>query len=205
MEKATTGPGRKAGESAAGAGAGARVLREIIRTPAFLEMIKTNSQGLDPAEARELVRAFLWEDPELSLSMVGTVPELVNYLAAAVLELGRQMNNFPGGLLEQYVEQAAAEIDLDVFRQYPEVFGPLLENMGGYRAAAAGFGAAVNATARFVTRAAKRNPDFVRDAVSGVDWREIGRAAFAVARSLARWLLQAGAGVFITGRNKRAS
>lgn len=175
--------------TAGGAGAGARVLREIIRTPAFLELIKVNSSDLDPEAARELVRTLMWEDVELSLSLVGTLPEVVNYLAAALLELGGQMNGFPGGLLRQFVEQAAAEIDLETLKEFPATFSPLLEKVGFGRAAAIGFGRAVNAGARFVTEAQGKNPDFVRDAMSGVDGRELARAVFAVARSLARWAL----------------
>lgn len=176
-------------DRAGGPGAGARVLREIIRTPAFRELIKVNSRDLDPDSARELVRTFLWEDVELSLSLVGTVPEVVNYLAAAVLELGMLMRVFPEGLLREYVGQAFAEIDLDVLRRYPETFAPLLESAGFASAAALGFGRAVNATARYVAGVARRNPDFLRDAMSGVDGRLVARAAAAAVRSAARWAL----------------
>lgn len=167
-------------------GAGARVLREIIRTPAFLQIIKVNASDLDPESARVAVRTFLWEDPELSLSMMGTVPEVVNYLVAAVIELGRQVNNFPGGLLEQYVSQMASEIDVAALREVPGTFAPLLETVNFKEAAAATFGTTVNAVAGMVNRAAAHNPYFLRDAVSGVDWREVLRAALAVTRSAAR-------------------
>lgn len=171
------------------AGAGARVLREIIRTPAFLEIIKMNAKDLDPESAREVVRTFLWEDVELSLSVVGTVPEVVNYLTAFVLELGKQMNDFPGGLLEQYVEKIVAEIDLDVLMEYPGVFGPLLENVWFKDAAATAIGRTVNAATALLIKTIKQNPDFLRDTLSQVDGRQALRAVFAVAGSAIRWVI----------------
>jgi hypothetical protein len=189
MKNATVGSGQiSAIPTSCRPGAGSRVLREIIRTPAFLEIIKLHASGLDPESARELVRAFLWEDVELSLSLVGTVPEMVNYLAAAALELGRQMNNFPGGLLDQYVTQIGSEIDVEVLNEFPGVFGPLLENIRFKETAAMGLGKAVNAGAGFVNRAAASNPHFVRDLCSEVDGREVLRASFAVGRSVMKWL-----------------
>ena len=169
-------------------GLGARVLREIIRTPAFLQIIKMNARDFDPESAREVVRTFLWEDADLSLSLVGTIPELVNYLAAMVLELGKQMNNFPGGLLDQYVSQIATEIDVELFKEYPEVFGRLLENVRFSEAAAVAVGKTVTALAGTVTRTAARNPDFLRDILGQIDGRAVFRAVMAVMRSALRWI-----------------
>ena len=189
MKNATLGSGQiSAIGKPSQAGAGSRVLREIIKTPAFLEIIKLHAKGFDPESARELVRTFLWEDVELSLSLVGTVPEMVNYLAAAVLELGAQMNNFPGGLLDQYVMQIGSEIDVEVLKEFPRVFGPMLDNIRFKETAAIGLGKAVNAGAAFVNRAAESNPHFVRDLCSEVDGREVLRASFAVSRSVMKWL-----------------
>jgi hypothetical protein len=183
------------------AGAGARVLREIIRTPAFLEIIKMHARDLDPESAREAVRTFLWEDPEISLSLIGTMPEVVNYAVAALLELGRQMESYPEGLLDQFVREIAAEIDVERIRQLPAVLGPMIEKTGSGEAAATAFGKTVNAMAGVTNRAAARNPYFLRDAVSGVDWKEVLRAGAAVARSAALWLASGVSRLFGGGRS----
>ncbi len=199
MENATLGSGHFVAVTGGGSpaeapgenrgGAGARVLREIIRTPAFLEIIKTNSKGFDPEDARELVRTFVWEDVELSLSFVGNIPELINYLAAAVLELGTQMNNFPGGLLDQFVTQVGSGIDLELLKQYPAVFSPLLENIRFAELAAVGVGNAVNAGADAIVKAVQKNPDLLRDTLGQVEGRKVLRAALALARSAVRWVV----------------
>jgi hypothetical protein len=173
--------------SVEGAGAGARVIREVIRTPAFLEIIKTNMAELDPESARYAIRTVLWEDPELTLSLASTAPQVVNYLVEAVLELGRQLNHFPGPLLDAFMDQLGTGFDAGRVRELPGVYSPLLEKVDFQRKAARAAGAAVNAVARTINRAAERNPYFLRDAVTGVDGREIGRAVFAVMRSACLW------------------
>lgn len=171
--------------------AGARVMREIMRTPAFLELIKTNMVALDPEGARMAVRTILWEDPELTLSLASTVPDVVSYLVEAVLELGRQLNQFPAPLLDAFIDQLASGVDAQAFREIPGVYGPLMEKVGFPEKATRMFGSAVNAVARAINRSAEKNPYFVRDSMEAVDGREVARAAFSVTRSLALWALSA--------------
>jgi len=178
------------------AGAGARVIREIMRTPAFLEIVKTNMGGWDPEGARLAVRTLLWEDPEFALSLAGIAPELVNYLVEAVLELGRQMNTFPAPLLDAFVDQLTEAVDIDSARQVPEVYGPLLEKVDIQRRLRPAIGAAVNLVSRTINRAAEKNPYFVRDACAAVDGREAVRAAWAVTKSIALWGFSAAAKLF---------
>ena len=110
-------------------GVGTRVLREIIRTPAFQEIIKTNMTELDPDEAGHLVRTAFWEDLNLSLSLMGTSPVVVNYLIEAFLELGRQLNQFPAGLLNEFISNITSDMDNDALTEIPEVYGQLLEKV----------------------------------------------------------------------------
>jgi hypothetical protein len=193
MEGNVAGAGISRGE---GAGAGARVIREIIRTPAFLEIIKTNMAGLDPEGAGIAVRTLLWEDPELALSLASLTPDVVNYLVEAVLELGRQLNTFPGPLLDAFVDQLSKGVDVDRMREVPLVLGPVMEKVDFPQRAARAAGAVVNAVARTINRAAERNPYFLRDSIAGVDSREVGRAAFAVLRSACLWGFSAMVNIF---------
>jgi hypothetical protein len=179
-----------------GAMAGARVIREIIRTPAFLEIIKTNMTALDPEGARMAVRTVLWEDPELTLSLAGTAPEIINYLVEAVLELGRQLNQFPAPLLDAFLDQLMNGVNVEGMREVPAAYAPLLDKIDGKQRARVAMGAAINAVARAVNKAAAGNPNFVRDSMPVVDGREVGRAARAVARSTALWCFSGMARLF---------
>jgi hypothetical protein len=162
-------------------------MREVIRTPAFLEIIKTNMVALDPEGARLAVRTVLWEDPELTLSLAGTAPEAINYLVEAVLELGRQLEQFPAPLLDAFLDQLIGGIDTGSLREVPAVYGPLMEKMGFPQRAASALSAAVNALARAINRTAAQNPQFLRDSMEAVDGGEVARAAWAIARSMALW------------------
>ncbi len=163
------------------------MMREVIRTPAFLEIIKSNMSSADPERARLAVRTVLWEDPELTLSLAGVAPEVVNYLIEAVLELGRQLNGFPAPLLSAFLDELGRGVNSAGLREIPDVYGPLIEKTELAKKAAPAFGAAVNAGSRAVNRAAGRNPYFVGDLMGAIDGRQLARAAFAVARSILLW------------------
>lgn len=169
-------------------GAGARVLKEIIRTPAFLDIVRTNVKGLDRESAREVAKALIWEDMELSLGIVGTLPEFVNYLVAFAGELAVQMSPIPAELLGQYLSQAVSDIDVEAIRELPRALAPLVESAGLGEAAVKAFGGMVNAAAALVNRAAESNPHFIRDSVCAVDFGELGRASFAIMRSCTLWI-----------------
>jgi hypothetical protein len=161
------------------------------RARAFAEIIKTNMMAVDPECARQAVRTMMWEDPALSLSLAGVTPDVVNYLVEAVLELGRTMNQFPGPLLDAFVDQMVGGIDTARIREVPAVYGPLFEKIDMPGRTRKAFGQAVNAAAQMINRTAAKNPYFLRDAVSEVDGRQVARAALAVGRSALLWGLSA--------------
>lgn len=111
------------------AGAAARVLREFIRTPTFLEMVKTNLPRENPEAARQLIRTFLWEDAMFSLSIVQSLPAVFNNLVEALMELGRQLDHFSDDLLEEFVTAFSGEMGTGSTQTLAEVYGPLLSRM----------------------------------------------------------------------------
>jgi hypothetical protein len=131
----------------------------------------------------------MWEDAELSLSLIGSVPQIINYMGAAGLELGKQMKNFPPALLDQYVPQVLGEINMDTFKAYPEVYGPLFDSMKVAEAVPVFMGMAVNMGTGLVINAAEKNPNFVGDALSQVNGRQVLKAGFAIIRSGLRWMV----------------
>lgn len=175
---------REQQETAMEAGAGARIIREVIRTPTFVELIKTNTTGLEPEKARELVRVLMFEDINLSLSLGGTTPDVVNYLIEAVLEVGRQLDQFPGPLLDAFVDELGARIDREKLAELPRVYGVVFDKVRGRDRMVKGLGALITSSARAVNRAARSDPYFLRDVFANVDGIEVLRASFAVTRSV---------------------
>ena len=160
-----------------------RLLREIIRTPAFVEVIKTNLGTFDQESARELVRTLMHEDVELSVGIAATIPQVLNYLAAALAEFGRQLDNLPEGIGDQYLEEFTLGIDSARFREIADVYRPLLERIDFKRTMISAFGKTVNALAEAINSTASRNPYFLRDALTDVDGKQVFRAVLAVAGS----------------------
>lgn len=111
------------------AGAGARILTEVIKTPAFVELIKTNAFELEPESAASLVHALLWQDSAFALAMAAASPRYVNYLAVAAIELGRSLSAFPTPLLRDFVTQLIDGIDTTKIAEMPEAYRQVFEGM----------------------------------------------------------------------------
>ena len=88
-----------------------RILRELIRTPKFKETVVILLNSIDPPSARRLVRTLFWQDPGLLLSILGSLPALVNVASEALAEVANQMNTMPPPLLQDFLNQVVAGID----------------------------------------------------------------------------------------------
>ena len=106
------------------AGLKTRVLRELIRTPAFRELVKLNLAESEPERARELVRTILWEDPNLSLSAAAVSPDKINGLIVALHELGMQLSNLTPELVDAFFAELGERFDRESLRQTSQVWAP---------------------------------------------------------------------------------
>ncbi len=88
-----------------------RILGELVRTPKFKEAVIILLNSIDPPAARRLVRTFMWGDPGLLMSIMGSLPALINTTSEALAELAAQMNSMPGPLLQDFLNQVFAGID----------------------------------------------------------------------------------------------
>lgn len=110
-------------------GTGTRVLRELIRTPVFMEIVKSDLANIDPKRARGLIESLLWTDPNLSLSMVGVIPDLFNYLVECILTLGKELGKFTPEMLGAFLDSLGERIDTDRLKEIPAVYGSLLRGI----------------------------------------------------------------------------
>jgi len=88
-----------------------RILRELIRTPKFKEVVMVLLNSIDPPSARALVRTFMWGDPGLLMSIMGSLPQMINTGSEALAELAAQMNTMPPLLLQDFLNRVFAGID----------------------------------------------------------------------------------------------
>ncbi len=88
-----------------------RILRELIRTPKFKEALIILLNSIDPPAARRLVRTFMWGDPGVLMSIMGSLPQMINTGSEAMAELAAQMNTMPPLLLQDFLNRVFAGVD----------------------------------------------------------------------------------------------
>lgn len=178
------------------------VMAEIIRTPLFKEILNNYLNEIDPKAGAETARTLLWEDPELILSLLASVPSFMNWTVAFLNEIAKEASEkFPPQLLKQFLENMGTDIDKDmlgecagnctklvkgVLDESPELESALLSAVKGPVAAATGRG--LDNAARYVNEKQREDPAFLGDLFSGVvskvDGREFSTAAASVANAV---------------------
>lgn len=103
-----------------------RVLREVLRTPAFRELIAINTAPLDAEEGRRLIETILRENPELPLDLLSSAPSVVDAATASAMALGEQLAGMPRPLLFAYLDGLIAAVDEDRLEALPRVWGPIV-------------------------------------------------------------------------------
>jgi hypothetical protein len=88
-----------------------RILRELLRTPKFKEAIMILLNSIDPPAARRLVRTFFWQDPGLLMSIIGSLPSLINLGSEALAEVADQLSSMPPPLVQDLFFQVITGID----------------------------------------------------------------------------------------------
>lgn len=105
------------------------LLREVLRTPPLKELILLQMKGIDPDNAPGLVKAMLWEDPDISMSLFGSLPDMVNWLLEFLLELGRQLNDLPEPFLGQVLEVLGDDLNRDRLKEIPVIYARLIQHL----------------------------------------------------------------------------
>jgi len=108
------------------AGLGSRIWREIVKTPAFRQIIALHLTDLEPSRAREAVHSLIWADPNFSLNLATVSPQVVNYLVEALLELSRQWQSLPPELADAFLRETLADIDREKIAAAQQALAPHL-------------------------------------------------------------------------------
>ncbi|MDP8225003.1 MAG: hypothetical protein P9L99_16710 [Candidatus Lernaella stagnicola] len=106
-----------------------RVMRELLRTPAFREIAKLVMRDSDAPANGDLVKTLMWEDPNLSLSAAASAPRAVNHLLASIAELGRQLQQLPPDLTAAFLNNLAAELETARVAEIHEAWAPIVERL----------------------------------------------------------------------------
>lgn len=105
------------------------LVRELIRTPGFKELLLIHLRDINPENASELVKTAVWEDVAFTMSAIGASPDLINWLAQALVELGVQLNNFTLDILRDFLVQLGRDLDVEKLKSVPGAYAPLVNQL----------------------------------------------------------------------------
>ncbi len=133
------------------------IVRELIRTPGFKELLLLHLRDINPDNAREVVKAAIWEDVVFTMSALGATPQMVNWLTEALIELGVQLNNFTLDILRDFLVKLGQDLDVEKLKSLPGAFAPLANDLLlNDREALNGLIAGLGAIAEDMARAGER-------------------------------------------------
>ena len=169
-------------ENSAAMPAAGGVMKEVLSTPFVKDLIRSNLQNIKPDKTHPLVNALIWQDPEVILSILGSIPSVVNSCTGALAEAGKQINEkFSPILLRDYVGSILKDIDTEELKALAEAYAALIRNLWEvspeFREAVGKaitedapplIGKGINSAARFVNEASKEDPQVVSKFVSNV-------------------------------------
>lgn len=105
------------------------LLREVLRTPPLKELILLQMKGIDPDNASGLVRTMMWEDPDVSMSLFGSLPDMVNWLLEFLLELGRQLDDLPEPFLGEILKVLGEDVNRERLQEIPVIYARLIQRL----------------------------------------------------------------------------
>ena len=106
------------------------VIKEILATPFVKDLIRSSLKSAACENDPPLVRTLLWEDPEVSLAVLSTLPHLANRCTGALAEAGREIDEkFSPHLLKDYLTAMGNDIDTDRLKTCVEVWEKIIFNL----------------------------------------------------------------------------
>lgn len=88
-----------------------RIAGELLRNPRFKKSLIILLSSIDPESARGLVRTLFWEDSDVTLSVIGAAPDIVNTCIEALAEVAGQVETMPAPLLGEVLARLLSEVD----------------------------------------------------------------------------------------------
>lgn len=178
------------------------VLKEVLSTPFVKDLIRSNLQSRKPDKSHPLVIALIWQDPEVILSVLGSIPPVVNSCVGALGEAGKQLNEkFSPELLRDYLGSIINDIDTDEFKVLIEAYATMIKNLWEAspelreavsktitQEAPPLIGQGINSATRFINEVSKNDPrvvsKFVSDVVANIDGDEFRDATHSIVNAV---------------------
>ena len=178
------------------------VMKEVLSTPFVKDIIRSNLNSIKPDKSHPLVKALIWQDPEIILSILGTIPPLINSCIGALAETGKQVSEkLSPELIRNYFASILKDIDIKEFKALAESYTNLIKNLWEVspelREALAKaitcdapplIGKGINSATHFINEVNKSDPrvvsKFVSDVVANIDGDEFKDATHTIVNAV---------------------
>lgn len=167
------------------------VMKEILKTPFVKDLIRSSLNRAACENDPPVVSTLLWEDPEISLAVLSTLPHLINRCTGALADTGREIDEkFAPRLLKDYLMAMGEDIDTDRAIACADIWGKIISNLWEtspeFRKNLADYlslnlprmlGSGVTATARFINEIDRQDHGavsrFVAKTLDNTDGKEV--------------------------------
>jgi hypothetical protein len=174
------------------------VMKEVLSTPFVKDIFRSNLQDIKPDKTHPMVNAFIWQDPEVNLALLASIPRVVNSCTGALAEVVKQLNEkFSSDLLRDYVGSILKDIDTEEMKALVEAYVALGKNLWDAspefremvgksltQDAPPLIGNGISAACRLVNEVSKENPQvvsrFVSDVAKNIDGDEFKDATHTI-------------------------
>lgn len=174
------------------------VIKEILRTPLFNEMIREYFYSIDSKNGLSFAKTLLTEGSEVGIYIIDALPSIINFILAAALQSASQMyNSYPPAFLKSIIVRIIDEVDKeslqkvislnkalvkDIILESPELPATIIEALKGPGANAIGEG--INSAVRNINDLQAEHPELIGDiltsVVATIDKKEFSKAATAL-------------------------
>jgi hypothetical protein len=160
-----------------------------------------NLQNIKPDKSHPLVNTLLWQDAEVILAVLGSLPAIVNSVTGALAEVGKQFGeNFPPEVLRDYLASVLKDIDTDELKALPAAYATLIKKIWDVspelreavgraitQDAPPLIGRGINSATRLINEVSKDDPlavsKFVSDVAANIDGDEFRNATHTIANA----------------------
>jgi len=181
---------------------GGGVLKEVLATPFVKDIIRSTLKSRKPDKTHPLVMALIWQDPEVILSILGSIPPVVNSCVGALAEVGNQVNEkLSPEMIRDYFASILNDIDAEQIKALAEAYATLIKNLWEVspelreavdktitQEAPPLIGQGINSATRFINEVNKSDPrkvsKFVSDVVANIDGDEFRDATHTIVNAV---------------------
>jgi len=174
------------------------ILKELISTPFFKDMLRVQMRSAVSKDYSHRKPTNLWQDPELTMALIATLPALVNSGINMVFQLVSEMGDkFSPRLMVQFTTTLIDDIDQDALKECGQAINKLATDVwrnspelkqGIMESGPEIIAGRINAITTRINKTSRDDPQristFVSDVISHLDTDELSDAAQVMAHAL---------------------